>query len=158
MNEDGILFHTGRYKRLMKRPDGHQVNSVPIEDAINTFDEVKDCAVVGIKNAYRDEGVIPTAFIELKDKSVGKDIFKEIVYKTREMLPGERDMALAYTLVDHIPYTINGKVDFSTLEKVKFEDIDYQIVDDPIFDGYFIKGEQLEKLNFTRPKTLIRKK
>ena len=158
IREDGVLVHTGRYKRLMKRPDGHQVNSVPIEDAINTFDEVRDCAVVGIKNAYRDEGVIPTAFIELKDKSVGKDIFKEIVSKTKEMLPGERDMALAYTLVDHIPYTINGKVDFSTLEKVKFEDIDYQIVDDPIFDGYFIKGEQPDRISFTKQKTLIKKK
>ena len=74
------------------------------------------------------------------------------------MLPGERDMALAYTLVDHIPYTINGKVDFSSLEKVKFEDIDYQIVDDPIFDGYFIKGEQPDRISFTKQKTLIKKK
>ena len=51
----------------------------------------------------------------------------------------------------------NEKVDFSSLEKVKFEDIDYQIVDDPIFDGYFIKGEQPDRISFTKQKILMKK-
>ena len=147
MTADGLLYHTGRYKRLMKRPDGHQVNSVPIEDAINSCEEVSDCAVVGIKNSYQEEGVIPTAFIQFKDKSATKEDIKKIIFKIKEMLPGEREMALAYSIVDHIPYTINGKVDFSLLEKYKFEDIDYIIIDDPIFDGYFNHNEVLEKVS-----------
>lgn len=147
MTENGILYHTGRYKRLMKRPDGHQVNSVPIEDAINSCNLVKDCAVVGIRNNYQEEGVIPTAFIELKNPELGKDAIKEIIAQTKSLLPGEREMALAYTIVDHIPYNINGKVDFIALEKIKFEDIDFVILNDPIFEGYFIKNENIEKIN-----------
>lgn len=152
MTEDGILFHTGRYKRLMKRPDGHQVNSVPIEDAINSQESVQDSVVVGIKNSYQEEGVIPTAFIEFKDKSATKEDLKSIIYATKELLPGEREMALAYSIVDHIPYTINGKVDFSSLEKLKFEDIDYIIIDDPIFEGYFTQNESLEKVSLSNSK------
>ena len=131
----------------MKRPDGHQVNSVPIEDAINSCEEVSDCAVVGIKNSYQDEGVIPTAFIKFKDKNATKEDIKKIIFKIKEMLPGEREMALAYSIVEQIPYTINGKVDFNLLEKYKFEDIDYIIIDDPIFDGYFKHNEELEKVS-----------
>lgn len=152
ITEDGILYHTGRYKRLMKRPDGHQVNSVPIEDAINSCEEVNDCAVVGITNKYQEMGVIPTAFIELKDKKMGKEALRSIIYKTKEMLPGEREMALAYSIIDHIPYTENGKVNFTLLEKIKFEDMDYIIIDDPIFDGYFTNNESLEKVSLNSSK------
>ena len=159
ITENGILYHTGRFKRLMKRPDGHQVNSVPIEDAINSFDEVQDCAVVGIKNLYQDEGVIPTAFIEFKNKddNGNKELLKFIIFKAKEMLPGEREMALAYSIVDHIPYTINGKVDFKNLEKLNFEDIEFIIVDDPIFDQYFIHDEEIEKVKLNNIKMLKKK-
>ncbi len=147
MNERGILYHTGRFKRLMKRPDGHQVSSVPIEDALNTCEEVKDCAVVGITNSYQDQGVIPTAFIQLKDKNADATTLKEVILKSKDLLPGEREMALAYTLVEQIPYTINGKIDFALLEKNKFENLDFIALDDPIFDGYFIRGENVEYFN-----------
>ena len=66
-------------------------------------------------------------------------------------------MALAYTAVDRIPYTLNGKVDFNELNKHKFEDLDFIVIDDPIFEDYFIQGEMLEKVNLNNKK-LIKKK
>ncbi|WP_026670406.1 hypothetical protein [Butyrivibrio sp. AE3006] len=47
----------------MKRPDGHQVSPIPIENAINHDEMVKDCVVVGIKKSKLLQGVIPTAFL-----------------------------------------------------------------------------------------------
>ena len=159
MKDNGILYHTGRFKRLMKRPDGHQVSSVPIEDAINACEEVTDCAVVGITNSYQEQGVIPTAFIQMKDKTCGIDTLKKVILKSKEKLPGEREMALAYVVVDHIPYTINGKIDFPSLEKNKFENLDFIALDDPIFDGYFTKGEIVEYFNINQKDlTRMRKK
>ena len=66
-------------------------------------------------------------------------------------------MALAYSIVDHIPYTINGKVDFKKLEKLNFEDIEFIIVDDPIFDQYFIHDEEIEKVKLNNIKVLKKK-
>lgn len=157
IDEDGILFTTGRYKRLMKRPDGHQVSSIPIENAIGSCDEVRDCVVVGIKSSYQDEGVIPTAFIELEKDVTKSDALSSIIAKEKETLSGEREMALAYTIVERLPYTINGKADFSTLEKVKFEDIDYVIIDDPIFDGYFTRGENPDRIKLNNSKNSSKK-
>ena len=158
MTDSGILYHTGRFKRLMKRPDGHQVSSVPIEDALNSCEDVRDCAVVGITNSYQDQGVIPTAFIQLNGDTANKETLKKVILQSKEKLPGEREMAMAYTLVDHIPYTVNGKIDFKLLEKVKFENIDFVALDDPLFDGYFIKGENIEYFNINQPNLLRIKK
>ncbi len=150
---DGILHITGRYKRLMKRPDGHQVSSVPIENAINDCEEVKDCAVVGIKNKYQEDGVIPTAFIELKNNDDVDAQIKTIIQKIKNVLPGEREMALAYTVVDKIPYTLGGKKDFIALTHNNFEDLkDFMIIDDPIFDGYFKEGENLKIISLKQKK------
>lgn len=154
ITKDGILYFTGRYKRLMKRPDGHQVSSVPIEDAISKNDLVKDVCVVGISNSYQTGGVIPTAFIELKDKEYSINTIKEIIKTELESVPGEREMALAYVIVDNIPYTSNGKVDYKSLENNHFENLEFVALDDVIINEYFLKGENISKINL---KELTRK-
>ena len=157
IDEDGILYLDGRYKRLMKRPDGHQVSAIPIENAIGSLDYVSDVSVVGITNKYQNEGVIPTAFIQFKSPENAKEKLKDVIFDIKGELSGEREMALAYTAVDRIPYTLNGKVDFNELNKHKFEDLDFIVIDDPIFEDYFIQGEMLEKVNLNNKK-LIKKK
>lgn len=155
IDEDGILHVTGRYKRLMKRPDGHQVSSVPIENAINSCDNVLGCAVVGLKNKYQENGVIPTAFVELRSYDDIEGQIKNIVNTTKEILPGERDIALAYTVIDKIPYTLGGKIDFKKLSELYFEDLkNLYIIDDPMFDNYFLKNEKMTKINLKEKKKI----
>ena len=139
----GHLFMTGRYKRLMKRPDCHQVSPIPIENAINKDSLVKDVAVVGIVRDNAGEGVIPTAFIVLNDRKElekeGKiqESIKKIAEDALQNLSGERDTALAYVVVDSIPNTINGKVDFKKLQEKNFDALDFYILEDPATIDYF---------------------
>ena len=139
LTETGHLYLTGRYKRMMKRPDGHQVSPIPIENAINESFYVADCAVVGITRENGQPGVIPTAFVKLKnvkDKPINT-IVKDIASEALEKLSGERETALAYVIVDNIPYTINDKVAFTKLEENKFDDLLYYVIDDVLTKEYF---------------------
>ena len=139
VSESGHLFMTGRYKRLMKRPDGHQVSPIPIENSICTSELVEGCAVVGIKKDPDAPGVIPTAFIKLKsgELSISAEDVKSIVTLSLSHLSGEREMALAYRIVDSIPFTENGKMDYRRLEQNDFNSGEYYAVDDPITREYF---------------------
>lgn len=135
----GHLFLTGRYKRMMKRPDGHQVSPIPIENAINNNEYVKNCAVVGIKRENWIPGVIPTAFVVLNniDDLNELDKIKIISEYALQNVSGERETALAYVIVDIIPNTINGKVDFNSLQTNTFDNLNFYAVDDPITREYF---------------------
>ena len=149
-NENGLLFITGRYKRLMKRPDGHQTSPIPIENAISSFPGVKNCAVVGIKNNQDSIGVIPTAFVtlsnELKD-NYNSGLIKNICEHSLTLLSGEREIALAYVIVDEIPMTINGKVDFVKLEENTFANLDCYVIDDPLTRDYFKNEKDFIKID-----------
>ena len=145
LTSNGILFLTGRYKRMMKRPDGHQTSPIPIENAIASHDSVKDCAVVGIKNNNGKIGVIPTAFIVL-EKNVGdlsvdrcSEIVKDIAEHSLQNVSGERENALAYVITSSLPYTNNGKLDFKKLEEFTFDSLSkYYLIDDPVTRDYFV--------------------
>lgn len=154
LDEDGLLFVCGRYKRLMKRPDGHQVSSIPIENAISSCPGIADVAVVGIKKDASDGGVIPAAFVVLKEDalaaaaekagtdatiSVG-DFIRNMAASSLLVMSGEREIALAYTIVSSIPLTMNGKQDYRALESHHFGDgSDWYVVEDLMTDSY-LKG------------------
>lgn len=137
LTSTGHLFFTGRYKRLMKRPDGHQTSPIPIENSILKHPDVQDCAVVGLKRSLDLIGVIPTAFIQFKNGKETREALVDVISKSAENLSGEREMALAYTVVDKIPYTNNGKMDYRSLEAKDFSDGHFVVIDDPITKNYF---------------------
>lgn len=138
VSESGHLFLTGRYKRLMKRPDGHQVSPIPIENAICMSDLVEDCAIVGIKKNEADYGVIPTAYIKAKKGfAISAEEIKSIHMMSLKHLSGERESALAYCIVENIPTTENGKMDYRKLEKNDFSQKRYYVIDDPITHDYY---------------------
>ena len=151
--ENGILFLTGRYKRLMKRPDGHQTSPIPIENAIASYPCIKNCAVVGIKRNGKQNGVIPTAFIVL-DKEIEtvdkKLLVKNIAEHSLTNLSGERELALAYVFVNEIPMTINGKVDFVKISENTFEKMEYYILDDAVTKEYFGDVPNIEFIKYDK--------
>lgn len=117
IDEDGVLFFHGRIKRMMIRPDGHNVFNEPIEDIILKNEKVSNCAVVGVKDDKLN-GEIPTAFVVLKEEfeNYSDIIEKELRRECLAKLP-ERDVALNYVFVKEIPYTTVGKVNFRALEE-----------------------------------------
>lgn len=133
ITEDGIVFIVDRYKRLMKRPDGHQVHASPIENVLNSHTDVLQCAVVGISQKGLKTGSIPTAFVVRKQSSTTDEEFAYELDKYCKVRLGERECALAYTFIEKMPYNTMGKIDFKLLEKNTFDTIKAIIVDRAFF-------------------------
>ena len=133
LTPDGQLCFVDRYKRLMKRPDGHQVNANPIEVVVSNIEGVKECCVVGLK--YKtSSGVIPTAFVTLENDQIDKNLLiQKFEYESIQKLPSYREKALAYVFVDKLPITKMGKIDAFTLASQKLEDITDAIIVDYTF-------------------------
>lgn len=117
IDEDGVLFFHGRIKRMMVRPDGHNVFNEPIEEVLLSHVAVEDCAVIGVedKNAT---GEIPSAVVVLKEqyRDLKDEVEKQLRALSLEKLP-ERDVALDYYYRDSLPYTLVSKVDYQKLKK-----------------------------------------
>ena len=132
MTPEGEVIFLDRKKHLMKRPDGHQVNPDSIEKALSVVEGIKEICVVGLQ--YKDiMGVIPTAFIKPTPNKKTHELVEECEKTSIENLPSCRDKALAYVIVDALPYTSNGKVDALALTKRKLEDIPNAVIVDNAF-------------------------
>lgn len=116
VDEDGFVFIVGRSKRMIVRPDGHNVFPSAIEAVLGTHPAVEACSVVG-KKADRTNGSYPMAFVVLKPEYRGqeKGIQKELVKLGLQKLP-ERDQAEYYCFINELPLTSIGKIDFRSLE------------------------------------------
>ena len=117
MTEDGVIYIVDRIKRMVIRPDGHNVWPSVIEEVVTRHPGVKECAVVGMPNPENKNGRIPTAFIVVEDGvEVNNALINEIDRFSKIYLP-ERDVAMAYRFIEKLPLTLVGKVDYRTLEK-----------------------------------------
>jgi len=116
MNEAGVIFIKGRIKRMIIRPDGHNVWPSKIEEVIMSHPAVSECVCVGTANPNGANGKIPTAYIVVENGIERTDnLLEEIDNFEREKLP-ERDIAMKLVYIDEIPLTSVGKVDYRALE------------------------------------------
>lgn len=118
VTENGEVMVLDRIKRMVIRPDGHNVFPSQIENVIAKHPAVEKVAVVGIKHYDQMNGEIPTAFIVLKE-NINEDeskIIDEIEEISVRLLP-ERDKALEYYVVNDLPLTSIGKVDFNKIKE-----------------------------------------
>ena len=67
VSENGILYVIDRKKRMIIRPDGHNVWPSLIETVVVKHDAVADCCVIGTPNPNGNSGKIPTAVIVLNE-------------------------------------------------------------------------------------------
>ena len=119
MDESGVLYVTGRIKRILitKGKDGNSTKIFPdrIEKAIYQHPAVELCCVVGIPDEERIN--YPKAFLVTK-AGVTKDeaLTEDILRLCRDKLP-------AYMVPDEIEYrsdlprTPRGKIDYRELER-----------------------------------------
>ena len=117
IDKDGVLFIIDRMKRVIIRPDGHNVWPSQIESVLARHPAVEACAVVGAPNPEGENGQIPVAFLVLKQGFSKSDrLIQDIDAHSKKCLP-ERDVALAYYFCDSLPLTPVGKVDYRLLEQ-----------------------------------------
>jgi len=120
MDEDGVLFVTGRIKRIImtKGEDGQVTKMFPdrIEKAINKHPSVFLSCVVGIKDADRIH--YPKAFVELKPECEATEELKtDIIQQCKEELP-DYMVPVEIEYIPEMPRTSRGKVDYRALEEL----------------------------------------
>lgn len=118
IDQNGILFFEDREKRLVIRPDGHNVSPSQIENVIMQHPAVISCVVVGIPSEKHASGSWPLACIELKEEYLNnkEQILKEIDDLCIKKIP-PRDKANYYEFVSEVLYTNNGKVDYRKIQE-----------------------------------------
>ena len=119
ITEDGIIFVTGRIKRIImtKGSDGNITKMFPdrIEKAIHSHYSVGICCVIGIKDNERIN--YPKAYVVLKENNVDKTHIKSEILDICEqslpnyMVPDEIE------LIEDLPRTSRGKIDYRALEE-----------------------------------------
>lgn len=120
INEDGLLFHEGRIRRIyMTAYEGQPAKIFPIlvESVLRKSSSVAECSVVGRKRENSDyyEAV---AFIVKSNLSDDENQIKnELNAYCDENLPTYMIPA-QYYFIDSIPLTPIGKVDFVELERL----------------------------------------
>lgn len=117
IDEDGHIFVTGRIKRIVmtKGRDGQVTKLFPdrIERVISSCDSVEQCCVIGVPDEMRIH--YPKAFVILKNNMDTERARKEITDSCIQNLP-EYMVPEEIELVDDLPRTSRGKIDYRALE------------------------------------------
>ena len=118
LDEDGVLFVTGRMKRIImtKGRDGQITKFFPdrIEQVICGYPSVDLCCVIGIPDEDRIN--YPKAIIVLKNGIKETDVIKQgIIDRCRDMMP-EYMVPEDIEFRKNLPRTERGKVDYRVLE------------------------------------------
>jgi len=118
ISEDGALFFNRREKRVVVRPDGHNIPTEHIELVGSSFSEVANSIVVGTPCEKYEHGHYATLCVTLNNREMSLDdrriLLNKIAWKCQNELQ-PRDRAKYYVIVDSIPYTMNAKVDYDKL-------------------------------------------
>ena len=120
MDEAGCVFLEGRLKRIIVWHNGIKASPFAAEKAILKHNNVNACCVVGAPDAEHGFGQVPVAFIVLKSQS--PETLSEIK-KICESELSANYIPRDYRMIDRLPLTANGKVDYRTLEKLAEEDV-----------------------------------
>ena len=123
--EDGRLFHKGRIKRIVIRYDGTKVYPFDIESVIGMHPAIDQVAIIGIRDVKYLQGRLPKAYLVLKDEY--KDQTEKVVNEVNELCINnliDYMIPVDYEVIDSLPLTPMGKVDFKNLEdRNKEEDL-----------------------------------
>lgn len=119
VDEDGILYITGRIKRIImtKGDDGNVTKMFPdrIENVLNKCDGVNVSCVIGIKDEERIH--TPIAYIEPKNPEDNQEaMLEDILAICHKKLPGYQ-IPVDFKFVPELPRTPRGKVDYKALDE-----------------------------------------
>lgn len=108
---DGEYFFKGRKKRLIKI-SGMNVFPMEIERVARQIDEIKNCVAIERK---RKESVFIVLYIELENEMIWNDKLKVKLQKHFSNNLSHWSIPRVFEIVEKIPYTSFGKVDFKNL-------------------------------------------
>ncbi len=117
MDEEGYIYITNRIKRLIIRHDGFKVFPSAIENVISEHPDIETACVVAKKDPDHAQGDLPFVYLKIKKQSIkrSKQIMQEVKQKCKKAL-AEYALPIDYKVIETIPYTPIGKIDYLHLE------------------------------------------
>lgn len=112
INDDGSITVTGRIKRMITYHDGSKIFPIEIEDAIMRIPNIKDCAVIPIRDKEYPLCSVPCAVVVLGEGT--SHSVTDIRRHLNRTLPIHYVPNLIIT-TQEIPHTSTGKVDYAAL-------------------------------------------
>ena len=157
MDTDGALFFKGREKRIVVRPDGHNIPTNQIESIGNAHKLIENAVVVGTPSRKYSHGSYATLCLSIKNSNLTYDDIINILNEIRiecnsELQP--RDRAKYFIIMNEIPYTMNGKVDYKKLIEYASAKIVELNKDEDEQEVFYIIEESYQK---TKKKALKKK-
>jgi acyl-[acyl-carrier-protein]-phospholipid O-acyltransferase/long-chain-fatty-acid--[acyl-carrier-protein] ligase len=108
-DEDGFLFHAGRFKRFAK-VGGEMVSLVKVENTLEKFLPVGvSCCVVEISDETKGASIIATVTIEVNKAEILKKMGNEL---PNIALPKQ------FIVIKELPMMGTGKIDFRSVTKI----------------------------------------
>ena len=119
LDNNGILFHVGRMKRIITRYDGVKISPFDIEKIAKSMDIVYDCCVVAVNDLEHGYGSLPCINVVLKEGTVGSedDIKQLILDECKSKLSAKYSIG-KINIMDEFPLTDVKKVDYREIEKL----------------------------------------
>lgn len=122
IDEDGFIFFKGRIKRIYysRLEDGTVMRLFPqrIEEFLEGQKQVEQCGVVVKEHSTRI--ATATAFITVINRESDNELLDKLTLLMRSGLP-EHLQPTAIHILDTMPLTPSGKIDYSALEKLAKE-------------------------------------
>ena len=113
IDEDGFVYYKGRMNRMIIS-SGYNIYPDQIENVIEKNSKVLKSSVVGIPDDKKGE--IPVAFIVLKSKDDEENTINEIKEEINKNV-SKYAIPKDYIIIDKLPKTAVGKVDYKELVK-----------------------------------------
>lgn len=121
MDENGFITYKQRLKRLIIS-SGYNVYPSQIEEVLEKHDAIEAASVIGIPHPYKME--VPKAFIVLKKGYKFNDKLKEELINYCSKNLSKYSVPKEYEVLDKLPKTIIGKVDFNKLREKSLEEME----------------------------------
>jgi len=126
MTKDGVLYITGRIKRIMitKGKDGNASKLFPerIEKVIEMLEDVLESCVIGVEDVERVN--IPKAYVVKNNNAKDDELKCKILDICKSSLP-DYMIPEMIIFIDELPRTARGKVDYREVERMDRENCDY---------------------------------
>lgn len=127
MDEDGFIFHKGRYKRMLTR-QGQKLWLNALEEEVMKTNLVKDCCAVKFPDEVERE--VPVLHVVLNDDNI--EAIEQLDSYLKDNCPPSY-LPKYYVIKENLPVTeVNNKKDFKTLEKENILDTDEFVIDGKI--------------------------
>ena len=114
-DENGFYRITGRVDDVIN-VSGHRIGTAEVEDAINTYEEVVESAVVGYPHEIKGQGIY--AFVICDGDVENEEVIKTAILKQVAQVIGPIAKPDKIQLVSGLPKTRSGKIMRRILRKV----------------------------------------